>query len=95
MGTGVITMSRKEVDRLGVIRAVADKEYLAHYGRPVALYSDKYSIFRVNHPDHEGEPTQFTHALRTIDIKPIHANIHPPGKWIKPIKMHARIFTGK
>ena len=48
--------------------------YLAQHGRPVALYSDKHSIFRVNHPDHEGELTQFSRALRTLDIEAIHAN---------------------
>lgn len=51
------------------------RDYLVeHGGRPVALYSDKHSIFRVNHPDHEGELTQFSRALKTLDIKPIHAN---------------------
>ena len=48
--------------------------YLADHGRPVALYSDKHSIFRVNHPDREGELTQFSRALKTLDIQPIHAN---------------------
>ncbi len=48
--------------------------YLHQHGRPVAFYSDKHSIFRVNHPDHEGELTQFTRALKTLDIEPIHAN---------------------
>ena len=48
--------------------------YLAQHGRPVALYSDKHSIFRVNHPEREGELTQFTRALKTLDIEPIHAN---------------------
>ena len=48
--------------------------YLAEHGRPVALYPDKHSIFRVNHPDREGELTQFTRAPRTLDIEPIHAN---------------------
>jgi len=48
--------------------------YLQQHGRPVALYSDKHSIFRVNHPEHEGELTQFTRALKTLDIAPIHAN---------------------
>ena len=48
--------------------------YLRQHGRPVALYSDKHSIFRVNHPHHEGELTQFTRALKTLDIEPIHAN---------------------
>lgn len=48
--------------------------HLAQHGRPVALYSDKHSIFRVNHPDKEGELTQFTRAIKTLDIEPIHAN---------------------
>lgn len=48
--------------------------YLQRHGRPVALYSDKHSIFRVNHPEREGELTQFTRALKTLDIEPIHAN---------------------
>jgi hypothetical protein len=50
------------------------RAYLEQHGRPVAIYSDKHSIFRVNHPDREGELTQFTRALKTLDIKPIHAN---------------------
>ncbi len=49
-------------------------DYLGRHGRPVAIYSDKHSIFRVNHSDNEGELTQFTRALKTLDIEPIHAN---------------------
>ncbi len=49
-------------------------EYLHRHGRPVAFYSDKHGIFRVNHPEREGELTQFTRALETLDIEPIHAN---------------------
>jgi hypothetical protein len=48
--------------------------HLKQYGRPVALYSDKHSIFRVNRPDQEGKITQFTRTLKTLDIEPIHAN---------------------
>lgn len=48
--------------------------YLERHGRPVALYSDKHSIFRVNHPDHEGQLTQFSRALKTLGIEPIHAH---------------------
>ncbi len=47
---------------------------LDQHGRPVALYSDKHSIFRVNHPEHEGEVTPFSRALKTLDIEPIHAH---------------------
>ena len=49
-------------------------DYLRVHGRPVALYSDKHSIFRINRPDQEGELTQFTRALMSLDIAPIHAN---------------------
>lgn len=49
-------------------------DYLRMHGRPVALYSDKHSIFRHNHPDHDGELTQFARALKTLDIAIIHAN---------------------
>ncbi len=48
--------------------------YLHQHGRPAAVYSDKHSIFRVNQKDREGELTQFTRALKTLDIQPIHAN---------------------
>ena len=48
--------------------------YLSRYGRPVALYSDRHSIFRINHGRQEGKVTQFTRAVKTLDIEPIHAN---------------------
>ena len=48
--------------------------YLGRYGRPVALYSDRHSIFRVNHGRQEGKVMQFTRAVKTLDIEPIHAN---------------------
>ncbi len=48
--------------------------YLERHGRPVALYSDKHSIFRVNRPEQEGARTQFTRALEALDIQPIHAH---------------------
>ncbi len=49
-------------------------DYLVSHGRPVALYSDKHSIFRVNYPERDGELTQFSRALKTLDIAMIHAN---------------------
>ena len=48
--------------------------YLAQYGRPVAIYSDQHSIFRVNQQACAGERTQFTRALETLAIAPIHAH---------------------
>ena len=50
------------------------REYLHEHGRPVALYTDKHGIFRVNHAERNGGLTQFTRALRTLDIEPIHAH---------------------
>lgn len=47
--------------------------YLAEHGRPVALYSDRHSVFRVNQPECENELTQFGRALKSLDIQAIHA----------------------
>ena len=47
--------------------------YLGTHGRPVAVYSDRHSIFRVNRADREGDVTQFTRVLKTLDIEPVHA----------------------
>lgn len=49
--------------------------YIKHYGAPVALYSDKHGIFRVNAPEttHEGE-TQFKRAMDDLGVEIIYAN---------------------
>jgi len=49
--------------------------YVKQYGLPIALYSDKHGIFRVNMPEtiHEGE-TQFKRAMDDLGIKIIYAN---------------------
>jgi hypothetical protein len=54
----------------------ATREYLERYGKPLALYSDKASIFRVNHPDAAKGPgfTQFARALYELNIDGICAN---------------------
>ena len=44
------------------------RAHLAARGRPVAYYSDRHSVFRVNKKDREDELTQFSRALRTLDI---------------------------
>ena len=49
------------------------RDCLRRHGRPVELYSDRYGIFRVNRLDREGEHTQFTRALHSLEIRPIHA----------------------
>ena len=53
----------------------------------MAPYSDRYSVFRVNRKDGEDAPTQFTRALLTLDIEPIHAST-PQAKG--RVEHHAR-----
>ena len=49
--------------------------YIKQYGLPIALYSDKHGIFRVNMPEttHEGE-TQFKRAMDNLGVEVIYAN---------------------
>ena len=49
------------------------RAHLAACGRPVAYYSDRYGVFRVNKKGKENELTQFGRALKTLDIASIHA----------------------
>lgn len=50
--------------------------YLKRHGRPLALYSDKHGVFRVNRPEAlTGEGmTQFGRAMKELSIEPIFAN---------------------
>jgi hypothetical protein len=54
----------------------AMRGYLGRYGKPLALYSDKASIFRTNKPEAAGGPgfTQFARALYELNIDGICAN---------------------
>jgi transposase len=54
----------------------ATREYLRHYGKPLAFYSDKASIFRINQPGAVNGPgyTQFGRALYELNIDGICAN---------------------
>lgn len=47
---------------------------LEAYGRPLAYYSDKFGVFRVNQKDQEDKETQFGRALRELDIELICAH---------------------
>jgi hypothetical protein len=55
----------------------ATRLYLEAYGKPVAFYSDKHSIFRVNSKDAAGGEriTQFGRALAELNIDIICANV--------------------
>ena len=52
------------------------KSYVVRYGRPIAFYSDKFSVFRVNRKDAAGGDgmTQFGRALHALNIDIICAN---------------------
>lgn len=58
---------------LGYMHVLHD--HIAAHGLPVALYSDKHSIFRINAKDTDPEAeTQFSRAARELGIECIHAN---------------------
>src|SRR6266478_1257349 len=54
----------------------ATRAYLEAWGKPVAFYSDKHGVFRVNHPGALGGDgmTQFGRALDALNIEIICAN---------------------
>jgi hypothetical protein len=54
----------------------ATEGYLARHGKPVAFYSDKHGVFRVNQPavGSSDALTQFGRAMQELDIQIICAN---------------------
>src|ERR1700677_2231437 len=78
----------------------ATRAYLEHHGKPVAFYSDKHGVFRVNKKDAVGGDgmTQFGRALHALNIDIICANSsqapiprRPRVVWSAPM---ARCRTG-
>ena len=58
---------------LGYMRVLHD--HIVAHGVPVALYSDKHSIFRINARDADVDAeTQFSRAARELGIESIHAH---------------------
>jgi hypothetical protein len=57
----------------------AARAYLEARGKPIAFYSDKHGVFRVNHPGAVGGDgmTQFGRALHALNIDIICANSSP------------------
>ena len=53
---------------------VATRAYLEAHGKPVAFYSDKHNIFRVNNGEGGERVTQFGRALEALNIDIICAN---------------------
>ena len=55
----------------------ASRHYFERYGKPVAFYSDKHGVFRINHPQPIGAGsgmTQFGRAMQELGIQIICAN---------------------
>jgi len=54
----------------------ATQQYLEQHGKPVAFYTDKHAVFRVNKPSglHGDGMTQFGRALKALSIEIICAN---------------------
>ena len=54
----------------------ATQRYLEQHGKPVAFYTDKHAVFRVNKPAslHGDGMTQFGRALKALTIEIICAN---------------------
>jgi len=50
------------------------KGYLKTFGKPLAFYSDRDSVFRVNAKNGQYQPTQFGRAMAELSIKVICAN---------------------
>lgn len=50
------------------------RAYLTTHGKPVAFYSDKHGIFRVNQGERQGPFTQFGRAMAELNIGAICAN---------------------
>lgn len=53
------------------------KEYIKEFGKPLSIYLDKYSTYKINHKnavDNFDLLTQFETVLKTLDIKMINAN---------------------
>ena len=65
----------------------ATRAYLERHGKPVAFYSDKHGVFRVNKKDAVGGDgmTQFGRALHALNIdiiSPTHRR--PRAVWSEP-----------
>ncbi len=54
----------------------ATRDYLQKHGRPQSFYSDKHSVFRINHPQALSGTgaTQFKRAMQELDVELICAN---------------------
>ena len=50
------------------------EQYIGRYGKPFALYVDKFSVFRATHPGEQHDRTQFARAMEELGIEIICAH---------------------
>ena len=74
--TGAIMAARFEATETTEGYFYLMKDHIETYGRPLALYTDKHGVFKVNHKGAiSGDGiTQFGRAMKDLDIKLIYAN---------------------
>lgn len=53
--------------------AIMTHEYIKQYGRPLKLYSDRGSTYKVNNSEDKHAKTQYERMLKELDIELIHA----------------------
>ena len=76
--TGRLQYARFEPAETTRAYLVGLRAYVTRFGRPVALYSDRHSIFTKHDPE-DPTPTQFERAVRALGIDPILA-LSPQAK---------------
>src|SRR5260370_4699197 len=75
----------------------ATRAYLERYGKPVALYSDKHGVFRVNRKDAIGGDgmTQFGRALHAPNNDIIWSNSSPDTRRGRRAKRDTEVPLGE
>lgn len=68
--TGALQYARFEPAETSRAYLQGLRTYVIHYGRPVAFYSDRHSIFTKHDPE-DPTPTQFERAVQALEIEPI------------------------
>ncbi len=67
---------------------IATREYIDKHGKPLAFYSDKHGIFRVNHAAGSKFGTQFGRVLHDIGVELIWGRLRKRNLWSLPFLQH-------
>ena len=73
--TGKFCSTYASVSRNRRLTMISTRLYVEQHGKPLAFYSDKRSVFRVNQSSKKDTKiTQFGHVLSTLNIDIVFAN---------------------